>query len=73
RERSILDGAERESVIGSQEYWMPSRRTRRTHFRGLVYCVYRVCLMLHHLVTSFVTYSLTGMQIGTPSDCQGSV
>ncbi|KAH9305921.1 hypothetical protein KI387_010325, partial [Taxus chinensis] len=73
RERSISGGAERGSVIGSQQYWMPFHRMRRTLFRGLGYYASHVCPMLHHPVTFFVTYSPIGMLIGTPSDYQGSV
>ncbi|KAH9311191.1 hypothetical protein KI387_026226, partial [Taxus chinensis] len=72
RGRNTLDGAERESVTGCQGYWMPSHQTRRTHYRGPVYCAYRASHMSHHLVTSFVTYFHIGTQIGTLSDCQGS-
>ncbi|KAH9319063.1 hypothetical protein KI387_020832, partial [Taxus chinensis] len=72
RERSILDGAERESVIGSPGYWMPFLRMRRTHYRGPAYYVYHACPMSHHLVTYFVTYFHIGTQIRTLSDCQGS-
>ncbi|KAH9312257.1 hypothetical protein KI387_027292, partial [Taxus chinensis] len=73
RRRSILDGAGREIVTGCSGYWMPSQQMRRTHCRGPAYCRYHVCLTLLRPVTYSVTCSHTGMQIGTLSDCQGSV